>query len=471
MTRNDVFGDLGDLDNLGDQMRDAGLIFPETEPPETPLPEPPEVPDVPVSVCDLEAGVDDRRMPDWTSGLLKSQRGGILAVVANAIHGLTQDAAWSGVIAYDQFAERANAVMPTPWGKLGPWSDTDDIRLAEWFQHRYVMVSPLIASQAVQAVAVEHPFHPVKQYLDSLEWDRSPRIDTWLMQYLGASPNGCSDADETALDDNGAYISAVGSRWLISAVARVMQPGCKADHCLILEGETGIKKSTALEVLASKPWFADEIAVIGTKDAAQDLPGKWIIELAELDAMRRVEASAIKAFMSRSTDHYRPSYGRRSQDFHRQCVFAGTVNHYVYLQDETGGRRFWPVRCGTIDIDALARDRDQIWAEAYARYKAGYPWYLETIDLARQATREQSHRYQQDPWTDRVMEWARVRPDISVLEVLTDCLKIDVGRLAPADGQRVGRILVAAGWERFRKRYGDRLEWRYQPPETQGVLM
>jgi putative DNA primase/helicase len=176
----------------------------------------------------------------------------------------------------------------------------------------------------------------------------------------------------------------VAARWLISAVARVFQPGAKADCCLILEGGQGIGKSSALRILGD-PWFTDEIADLGGKDASFQTQGVWIVEIAELDSMNRSEVSRIKSFMSRNVGRFRPPYGRRIVESPRQCVFAGSVNHNVYLRDETGGRRFWPVECRSIDLAGLKRDRDQPWAEAVFKYQAGSPWWLESAELITKA--------------------------------------------------------------------------------------
>src|SRR5581483_7104435 len=194
------------------------------------------------------------------------------------------------------------------------------------------------AGQAVQTAARDRPIHPVKAYLHALLWDGVQRVDTWLSAYLGA--------------EDTEYARAVGSRWLISAVARIYRPGVKADCCLILEGPQGIKKSTALRTLAGE-YFTDELADLGSKDAALQIRGVWIVEISELDSLARSEIASIKAFMSRTADRFRPPFGKRVVECPRQCVFAGTVNHTEYLRDETGARRFWPVLCGTIDIEAL----------------------------------------------------------------------------------------------------------------------
>src|ERR1019366_3150309 len=224
------------------------------------------------------------------------------------------------------------------------------------------MASKETTGQAVQTVAREHPFHPVRDYLNSLKWDGVKRIDDWLGPYLGADPSD--------------YVRGVGSKWLIGAVARIREPGCKNDTCLILEGEQGTLKSTALRTLTD-PWFTDDIAELGTKDSALQLRGVWLIELSELASMHPSEISRTKAFMSRNTDRFRPPFGRRPIEVPRECFFAGTVNQSAYLRDETGGRRFWPVKRGAINIAELRRDRDQLWAEAVHQYGAGPSWWLD----------------------------------------------------------------------------------------------
>jgi putative DNA primase/helicase len=157
---------------------------------------------------------------------------------------------------------------------------------------------------------------------------------------------------------------AFGRKFLISAVARVMRPGCKVDHVLIFEGLRGTMKSKTLRALVGDDWFTDQISDLGTKDWCQDLRGVWVIELSELSAIRPGEVEKVKAYISRQVDHYRPSYGRRTIDVPRQRVFIGTTNAREYLSDITGNRRYWPVTCVKLDLDATHRDREQIWAVA-----------------------------------------------------------------------------------------------------------
>ena len=303
----------------------------------------------------------------------------------------------------------------------------------------------------------------------------SPGSNSWLITYLGA--------EDTPL------IRAIGSRWMISAVARIMQPGAKVDHMLILEGPQGAKKSSALKTLAGAEWFTDELAEIGSKDAAQQMRGIWIIEIAELDAISRAEVSRIKAFLTRTTDRYRPPYERYVVEVPRQCVFAGSVNPDTYLRDETGNRRFWPVRCGSIDIDALGHDRDQLWAEAVARYREGAIWWFDEPELIALAKTEQDQRYHVDAWDARIDRWLvyerrRVnhgygnyddwrdeeveRPspltDVSVGEILEGALGIEPARWTKADQMRVGAYLKTGEWERYQARKGQFREWRYRRP-------
>jgi putative DNA primase/helicase len=345
------------------------------------------------------------------------------------------------------------------------------VRAAEWLQRRELNVTPMIVSRSVGAVAREITVHPVRDHLGALAWDGVPRIETWACRYLGA--------------EDTAFHRSVGALWLISAVARIFRPGVKADHMLVLEGPQGARKSTALKILAGEDWFTDELPDLGSKDAAMHMQGVWIIEIAELDAIGKAEVSRIKAFLTRTTDRFRPPYGRYTIEVPRQCVFAGTVNPDTYLRDETGNRRFWPVRCGTIDIDALARDRDQLWAEAVARFRAGAIWWIEEPELIAAAKTEQEARYQGDAWDARIDRWLtherrrvnhgfgafeewrdeeveRAQPicDVSVGEVLEGALGIEPAKWTKGDQMRVGAYLKSRDWERYQRRSGEDREWR-----------
>lgn len=187
-----------------------------------------------------------------------------------------------------------------------------------------------------------------------------------------------------------------------------------------------------------------------------------IIEIAELDSLARSEIASIKAFISRTSDRFRPPFGKRFVELPRQCVFAGTVNHSEYLRDKTGERRFWPVLCGRIDVEALARDRDQLWAEARYRYLSGEKWWLDTSDLVDTVAEEQAARYQGDPWEEIIAPWLTARTSTSVSELLSKCVHKRQAQWAQRDKSRIARRLRALGWERYRERQANRLEWRYR---------
>jgi putative DNA primase/helicase len=273
-------------------------------------------------------------------------------------------------------------------------------------------------------VARDHRYHPVLNYLSRCTWDRKPRLDTWAIRYLGA--------------EDTPYVRAVAGRWLISAVARVHEPGCKADDVLILEGRQGLGKSTALKTLA-QPWFSDEIASLGTKDAAMQVAGVWIVELAELDSMSRGDIGKVKAFVSRTTDRFRPPYGHRVVQQPRQSIFAGSVNHTDYLRDETGARRFWPVGCTKIDLTALGNDRDQLWGEAAHRYRRGACWWL-TPELTALAEEVQRGRYQADAWQATVEKYIANKVSVTLTEVLDQALQLPLQRWSQAEQNRKRRL-------------------------------
>jgi predicted P-loop ATPase len=381
--------------------------------------------------------------------LIVNKDGAPKPLLANAITALRLAPEWQGVLAFNEFSELIEAVKPPPWpsGRAGVWCDDYDRRVADWLQHRGIYVSTAVAGQAVETVAMEGRFHPVRNYLKGLVWDGNSRLDDWLARYLGVQPSK--------------YTCAVGARWLISAVARIYRPGVKADHCLILEGPQGAKKSTALRVLA-EPWFTDEISDLGTKDASLQTRGVWVIEMSELDAMRRSDLAKVKAFISRSADRFRPPYGKRLIESPRQCVFAATTNQDTYLQDETGGRRFWPVRCGTIHIDLLKRDRDQLWAEAVERFNRGDVWWLDNQELNAAAVEEQADRYEGDPWEPMIRQWVSNRESVTVADILGHAIGRPLELWTQNDKIRVARCLRALRWERYRARSEGGLEWRYR---------
>ncbi len=396
--------------------------------------------------------------PDWRSRLVLNEKGQPRPVEFNVALALRHDPAFAGKLKFNEFTCEAECTA-LPW-RAGDgwraWTDADDIELAMWCQERGIPAKPSTCANAAQAVAAKSPHHPVREYLNSLVWDGTERLNTWLVTYLGAKPEPGREK----------YLEQVGRKSLIQAVARADKPGCKVDHVPVLRGPEKIGKSTAIKVLAMREeWFSDEIADLGSKDAAQDLRGKWLNELAELSAVRRSDVERAKAFMSRSTDHYRPSYGRRSQDHPRQCVFWGTTNHDTYLQSDTGNRRNWDIGCTSIDLETLKRDRDQLWAEAVHAYKAGEKWWLDD-ETEKLAAEVQEERRTTDVWEGPVLGYVAGQEWVQVADVLSNKLGLPVERHDQKAANRVASILKAAGWKQKSRRVGpDKWSRVYVPPE------
>jgi putative DNA primase/helicase len=371
---------------------------------------------------------------------------------ANIICILKHHPDWQGRIYFDEHAMRTMVQCP-PWHDLDAgvdsecdeeWTDEDDTRLSSWMLRAMELdVSAMACQAAVQVVAKANPRHPFREYLDGLAWDGIDRLDAWLVDFIGAAPS--------------AYTSRAGLWWMISAAARTYRPGCKADLVLILEGPQGAKKSTAIRVLAGEKWFSDTPIEIGSKDAYLALQGKVIIELGELDSMKRSDHDHAKVFFSKLYDDFRPPYGRREIRVMRCCVFAGTVNHGAYLTDETGNRRYLPVKCGAIDIEALAAARDQLWAEAVARFKSDERWWPEGAEEQSEAAEEQSDRAEAEPWAEPITAWCALTPgDVTTNEALSrSAIKLDVAKIGKAEQKRAARVLKDLGYQRVQLREAD----------------
>jgi predicted P-loop ATPase len=293
--------------------------------------------------------------------------------------------------------------------------------------------------QAVDQRAMERAFHPVRDYLAGLRWDKTHRLDAWLSTYLGS--------------DKGAYEAKIGRMFLVGMVARIFKPGCQSDYMLVLEGDQGERKSSACRVLAGE-WFSDGLKTIGDKDASQHLRGKWLIEIGELSAFGRADTEALKHFLTQTVERYRPSYGRKEVVEPRQCAFIGTTNKHAYLKDETGGRRFWPVKIGRIDLAELTRDRDLLFAEAVEAFRAGAQWWPDG-DFEREHIKpQQAARYEADAWEGPIRTFVAGHGRVTVAEVASSALGIEVGRIKDADQKRIAKALTSLGWRQKRTMTG-----------------
>ncbi len=373
----------------------------------------------------------------WLKTCILNNSGKPLPILANALTGLR--AVMPDAFAYD---EMLNA--PLLMQHIGnvddfrprPLTDIDVGIIQERLQNLGLeRIGKDTMHQAIDVRAHECRFHPVRDYLNGLTWDGVPRLANLFPVYFGAEATP--------------YVERVGLMFLISMVARIFEPGSKADHMPILEGPQGALKSTACGVLGDA-WFSDNLPdVTSGKDVSQHLRGKWLIEVSEMHAMNRAEATLLKAFLSRTTERYRPSFGRREVIEPRQCIFIGTTNRDTYLRDETGGRRFWPIKAGRIDIGALVRDRDQLFAEAAASYRARVPWWPDNDFERAHIMSEQAARYEADAWEETIGAFIEVRTKVTVGEVARDGLRIDTARIGTADQRRIAAALEQLGWKRL----------------------
>lgn len=351
---------------------------------------------------------NDDAAANWMQKLVMNpQTGKPVGTIDNICIILDNDPRLRGKFALNQFAGQGEVLGDLPWNssrKRRAWCDTDNNGLY-WFLEKYWGIKGRgNIDAALDIHASLHAFNEVQDYLRSLEWDGVPRLDTLIIDYLGAT------------DDAAGYTRAVTRKALTGAVARAMNPGCKYDTMLILCGPQGIGKSTMLDKL-SKGWFNDSIRTFEGKEASELLPGVWLVEIAELDAFRRSDVSRVKQFLSLRADRYRAAYGRNVKEFPRCCVFFGTCNQMEFLQDTTGNRRFWPVDAGELPHeknvwkDLTEEVIDQIWAEAKARWQLGEPLYL-TGEVEEEAKQRQEAHREASPREGRIHDFVEKRiPD------------------------------------------------------------
>jgi predicted P-loop ATPase len=406
--------------------------------------------------ADHAGGQSPASLYDW----MTDEKGKPVNNLSNALATLRHDPALNDAIIFDEMYQAACLVKVLPGSKddpatfvQRPITDHDVTRVQEYMQHiGLTRMGKDLVHQAVDARAQECRVHPVRDWLESLTWDGVPRVSAWLTTYLGA----------TAIT----YSERVGMMALIAMVARVMDPGCKVDHMLVLEGPQGVGKSTVCKILGGA-YFSDTMPPVnGNKDAYIHLAGKWIIETPELYALENADGEKLKAFLSGTTDRFRPPYGRKEVKQPRQCVFIGTTNQNTYLKDPTGGRRFWPVRVGKIDMTALQADRDQLFAEAVMLYQAGASWHPDPAFEKQYIVPEQEDRFETDPWEPTIKEYlATAQPEKVYLSMLFETLHIEPSARVRTKQNRLTAILCRLGWQRHQKKDSKGNVW-WAPPLT-----
>jgi putative DNA primase/helicase len=337
----------------------------------------------------------------WMSKLEYTQKGSIKATRHNLVVILENDPRIAAQVAYNEFTGRPVAIGDLPWRKVpesddgSPWSDNDDAALRHFMESEYGIESANKISDALAIVSERHRFHPIRDYLDSLWWDGLERLDSLLIDYLGA--------------EDCAYTRAVTRKALAAAVARIYRPGTKFDYMLVLVGQQGEGKSYIINKLGQR-WYSDSFTTVQGKEAYEQLQGAWLLEMGELAAAKKAEVEAIKHFISKAEDNYRVAYGRRVSRFPRQCVFFGTTNEIAFLRDKSGNRRFWPVEVDrsqatkSLWVDMTQYEIDQIWAEALDAWRSGEQLYLGP-DLEQEAILRQEQHTEESSKAGLVREY------------------------------------------------------------------
>lgn len=371
------------------------------------------------------------RSTNWLSRAQTTTNGAPLPNLFNTLLALRSDPDWTGRIRY-------NDMLRTVILDDHRLTDTDVALTLEWLQANGLRrLGPDPVRQAIDVIAREHAFHPLRDWLDSLEWDGELRLTDWLKTYVGAEDNE--------------YHRQIGCNFLKSMVARIYQPGCKADYMLVLYGKTRIQKSEICKTLASAEYFSDSLPDIGSDHVrvSMHLRGKWLIEVGELAAIssNRVDAARLKSFLSSPTEQYTPKFGRNEVVEPRQCLFAGTTNDKAFLRDATGNARFWTVVCGSIQNDALKRDREQLFAEAVSEYKRTHQWWPDYQFETDVIFPEQENHYDPDAWEDPVRAWLVGKFSVTLMEVADQALAFMPSRFSAADQRRLASVMRRLGWD------------------------
>lgn len=336
--------------------------------------------------------VAERRQDSWAERLIYKDGEIDRKSINNVVEYLLNHEDFSGVYRYDDFHKQTIVIDDD----VHPLGDTDITELCLRLERHGLCSEAGKVAACIEVVAHRTAFNPAQEYFNGLKWDSVARLDKWLSYYLGA--------DEEPAE----YLAAIGKKWMVAAVKRVFESGCKFDHMLIIEGNQNLGKSTALRTLATfgekeECYFTDSLSMemITSKDCMQLTAGSIIVELAELVGLRKRDDDEIKRWITTQVDKGRLPYARTPVSYPRSFVLAGTTNNYDYLSDPTGNRRFWPFKAKAVDIAALKNDREQLWAEAVTLYKAGIYIGLEPEeqDLAEA---EQKKRLNVDPWADDV---------------------------------------------------------------------
>jgi putative DNA primase/helicase len=423
--------------------------------------------------------------PVWRREIATSQKGGIVANIANVSLIIRNDTRLTKVFRLNALDQDVWITRQPPWEPGAGWhphrvEDTDAIAATAYLQMQVnTAITKATVQDALDSVGAADSYNPVADHLAKCHanWDGKRRIGKFVTRYLGAKATTFSEKKLFAL---------IGRMFLISAVARALRPGCKVDHVLLLLGRQGLRKSTAIRMLCpDQAWFSDSLPPrLDHKDAMQHLLGTWIIEIAEFDQFKGRSAQELKAFITKDSDKFRPPYGRREITVDRRCVFAATANPGDPLHDLTGGRRYWPVPIDKIiDTARIAADRDQLLGEAVEAFEAGEPWHIDETkhgQVVADLVARQEAATTQDPWEPIIGAWLDLHDRIEVpgygphapsvpiygphelagpgkstylCDVIKFALALPEDRQTQGVNSRIAQIMQRLGWARSETRH------------------
>lgn len=394
---------------------------------------------------------------DWKSLVICDSKGNpVKTSLKNNILYLQHHPRYKGIFRYNEFSHQIMVTRCPLWDdeatfRVHSVTDVDISQTASSLEGLGMSPDRTRVHNAIEVVANKNSFHPAQDYFNGLEWDGEGRLDRWLTYYLGCE------------DDAPDYLAFIGKKWLVAAVRRVFKAGCKFDHVLVMEGKQGRGKSTALKVLATfgedveESYFTDAITIadLQSKDTIQKIQGSIIVELAELAGFNKKDDEEIKRWITLQHDDIRLPYARTTTRFNRQFVLSATTNSYDYLKDPTGNRRYWPCNTGQIDLEALKRDRRQLWAEAVHCFKQGL-YVGPTPDEMLLAERAQEKRRSIDAWENDVLQALSnmgLKPDIKTEDVLRE-MGLGLKDRDYKAQRRVSGIMQGLGYESKPKRIG-----------------
>jgi putative DNA primase/helicase len=394
------------------------------------------------------------------------------------ITALRNDPELRGVLGFNELSNTMEARREWPFdhGRAGAITGATDLLLGNWLSAQYGLpsITRQALMEAMETVAYENPWHPIREWLMGLQWDGKPRVAKWLIWVIGEDPDQLTP-------DLAEYLALVGQYWLVGMVKRVMEPGSKFDYCPVLEGKGGLGKSTLVETLASSAWYSDTPFEIGKgKESQEQVQGVWGYELGELSQMGKAVIESIKQFISAKVDRYRPAYGRVLESHPRQCVLVGTTNENTYLRDRTGNRRFWPIPVRhPIKIEWLAKWREQLFAEAFALYANGAACSPSPEDEARLFHPAQEARLVETAVTSELLNVLTRSPTASgsgavvnelasfvTLSQLVVALGLDAGKSNAGIEGQVRGWMTHQGWDYKKKQINGVRAWGWERPRV-----